>query len=95
MTVLEPVVPVPFMARRKPFGAPYSSSMIIKVQWLRYLLFIRVDEGSILGPQAATQGEVSRTSSFLDCCLAIITHSDSQIRRYQRLTYTYVIPLLK
>ena len=94
-TVLEPVVPVPFTARRKLFGGPHSSSMILKVQWLRHLLYIRIDEGSILDPQAATQSEDSRTFSSLDCCQPIITHTHSQIRRYRRLTYTYVITVLR
>jgi hypothetical protein len=69
--------------------------MIIKVQWLRHLLYTRVNAGSILDPEAATQGEVSRTFPSLDCCLAIIIHIHSPIRRYLRLTYKYVINVLK
>jgi len=65
--------------------------MVIKVQSLRHLLYIRIDAGSILDPEADTQSKVSRTFSSLDCCIAIITH----IRRYRRLTYTYVITALK
>jgi len=93
-TVLEPVVPVPFTARLKLFGGPYSinghESAVVKTRAL-----YSVYEGSILDPEAETQSEVSRTFSSLDCCIAIITHSQSPIRRYRRVTYTYIITVLK